>query len=289
MNQEQNPLAVYLEFPESVSDKKQNKEKKEDKITIELLKNQALIGSQDVVFTLENKKAKKNNEFKKWLSFNFSTNNNSNNSNLNVINNNNNNNSAQNALSARGKDGKRGSLTGMSLLNFNEFVKIHVTISKIDEESKQKFLLQQKLNEKEDDVALGNNKADDKEVYISIQENDENNNEINSNNNNINNNNEIENPAIKAVQELIIKDKEIPDLNQAKTNSANAKGKGKNRSNLKQSQNSILTEGNNEEAKDKKLKDSAKSKNKFFEIFTYFSKNKVYFTCLFYFLCFIII
>jgi len=258
INQEVNSLAVILEQPESASGKKPNtnKEKKEEKISVQLIKNQALIGCQEILFSFDNNKTK-NNEFKKWITFNLSNNNTNTNGNVNVINNAN-----SNAASAKAKDGKRGSLTGISLLNFSEFVKIFVSISKIDEESKQKFLLQQKINTKEDHVELTNNqKAEDTKVYINIQENEENNAETQINNN-INDNQNNKSSAIKALEGAIVHEKESADLNKDnKTNSANAKDKkGKNRSNLKQFSNTLLTEGNEDEAKDKKLKDSAKSK-----------------------------
>lgn len=244
-----------MEFPETTSDKKVNsKDKKEEKINLQLFKNQTLIGSQEVVFPFDNKKSK-NNEFKKWLTFNL-TNKDAPNGNSNNVT------SIQNTGSAKSKDGKRGSLTGMSLINFSEFVKIHVSISKIDEETKQKILLQEKLSNKEQDELPVNHlnlKAEDKEVYINIQENDENNADVNIIEKA--NGNEDTSQAIKPSEELIVEDKESlnkkEDLADQKTNSA--KVNGKKRSNLKQSQNSILTEGNYDETKEKKMKDSAKS------------------------------
>jgi len=173
--------------------------------------------------------------------------------NINIANVNNNKNVVQKSESAKGKDGKRGSLTGMSLLNFSEFVKIHVSISKVDEEFELNF---NKKNSLQEETKLNNQGAQDKKVYINIQENEENSNEIpNENLNDNRKEKEIEVTTNQDVKEISnVKDY----LANKKTNSS--KGKGKNKSNMKQLQNSVLTEGyNNEDAKDKKLKDSAKS------------------------------
>jgi hypothetical protein len=150
----------------------------------------------------------------------------------------------------------------VSLLNFSEFIKIHVSISKVDEEFELNF---NKKNLLQEETKLNNQDSQDKKVYINIQENEENTNEIpNENHNDNQKEKEIEEKEKEKENEVFTNEdvKEIFNvkdyLANKKTNSS--KGKGKNKSNMKQLKNSVLTEGNNnEDAKDKKLKDSAKS------------------------------
>lgn len=173
---------------------------------MKVYKKQILIGSQDVNFTFD--KNSKNNEFKKWLSFA-----------LNNFNNNATNNPQQqlsNKTHVNGKDGKRGSLSGGSLLNFSEFLKIHIVITKINKDLTSNFnnvpkakeiqdyintiknleeeiklesnlngnleiSIQEKLNNDNNHNNINNNIVENNAEYIHIQENEELLNDLNEN------------------------------------------------------------------------------------------------------------
>jgi len=141
-----------------------------EKITLELIKNEILIASQEVVFSIETKKSK-NNEFKKWITFNF-----------NSHTNNNNPQSFQNISSTKNKEGKRASISGNSILNFNEFIKIFISIIRVNGDFKGKNATKENSlngkieeNHKSDiDHNLITKNFEEKQLYISIEENDEN-------------------------------------------------------------------------------------------------------------------
>ncbi len=165
-------MSEILEFPciESSLDKiSLSKDKKDEKITIQLFKENNLIGSQEVTFSLNNGKKKNNNTFKKWVSFNIQNDVNTTNiTNIDVNN--------------KIKNNKKKSLTG--LLKFSEFFKILLLIS-IPNES-DLLAHQKKLTSensaiesiKNDVCKVKENEKTDKnlktEVYINIQENYEN-------------------------------------------------------------------------------------------------------------------
>lgn len=213
-------------------------------MNIQLFKNDVLLGSQDVLFSIfpaDAKKTKNNNEFKKWLTFNLSSNNANTNSSNNVT---------QNPIIAKSKDGKRNSLTGVSLLNFNEFVKIHFSISKADEGCIKKIKFLEKNEKEEETIYKDTEKAADKKEYINIQENEENAIEIIDNTGKeIMNENTVEDDQLEKIKENLIDKKNV-----------SSKGHGKNRSIIKKLHNSILDEGKHDVEKEQKLKDSAKSK-----------------------------